>query len=105
MTTMVGFPGDVSVKEPVCQYRRHKRHGFNPWVRKIPWRRVWQPTPVFLSWRMPWTKEPGKLQSTGLQSRTWTEATSHTHTQRLYNEKSEVLANKQTKRVKYEASK
>ena len=25
-----------------------KRHGFNPWVRKIPWRRKWQPTPVFL---------------------------------------------------------
>ena len=25
-----------------------KRPGFNPWVRKIPWRREWQPTPVFL---------------------------------------------------------
>ena len=25
-----------------------KRHGFNPWVRKILWRRAWQPTPVFL---------------------------------------------------------
>ena len=24
------------------------RPGFNPWVRKIPWRREWQPTPVFL---------------------------------------------------------
>ena len=24
------------------------RHGFNPWIRKIPWRRQWQPTPVFL---------------------------------------------------------
>ena len=24
------------------------RPGFNPWVRKIPWRRKWQPTPVFL---------------------------------------------------------
>jgi len=23
--------------------------GFNPWVGKIPWRRAWQPTPVFLS--------------------------------------------------------
>jgi len=22
--------------------------GFNPWIRKIPWRRAWQPTPVFL---------------------------------------------------------
>ena len=37
-----------SGKEPGCQCRRHKRHGFNPWVRKIPWRRKWQPTPVFL---------------------------------------------------------
>jgi len=25
-----------------------KRRGFNPWVGKIPWRRKWQPTPVFL---------------------------------------------------------
>ena len=30
------------------QCRRHKRHGFDPWVRKISWRRKWQPTPVFL---------------------------------------------------------
>ena len=25
-----------------------RRRGFSPWVRKIPWRREWQPTPVFL---------------------------------------------------------
>ena len=25
-----------------------KRPGLNPWVRKIPWRRKWQPTPIFL---------------------------------------------------------
>ena len=24
------------------------RCGFDPWIRKIPWRRAWQPTPVFL---------------------------------------------------------
>jgi len=24
------------------------RHRFKPWVRKIPWRRAWQPTPVLL---------------------------------------------------------
>ena len=23
------------------------RHGFDPWVKKIPWRRKWQPTPIF----------------------------------------------------------
>ena len=26
----------------------NRRSTFNPWVRKIPWRRKWQPTPVFL---------------------------------------------------------
>ena len=36
-------------KLPACQCRRHKRHGFNPWVGKIPWRRKWQPTLVLLS--------------------------------------------------------
>ena len=35
-------------KEPTCQCRRWKRCRFNPWVRKIPWRKEWQPTPVFL---------------------------------------------------------
>ena len=43
-----GFPGGVSGKEPACQCRRRKRHRFDSWVRKIPWRRMWQPTPVFL---------------------------------------------------------
>ena len=43
------FPGGTSNKELACQCRRHKRRGFSPWVRKIPWRREWQPTPVFLS--------------------------------------------------------
>ena len=35
-------------KESACQYRRHKRCGFDPWVGKIPWKRKWQPTPIFL---------------------------------------------------------
>ena len=39
------------------------RPGFNPWIRKIPWRRAWQPTPVFLPGESPWTEEPGGLQS------------------------------------------
>ena len=42
------FPGDASGKEPACQWGRHKRHWFNPWMGKIPWRRTWQPSPVFL---------------------------------------------------------
>ena len=44
----LGFPDDASDKEPLCQCRRHKRHRFCPWVGKIPWRRVWQPTEGFL---------------------------------------------------------
>ena len=43
------------------------RPGFDPWVGKIPWWRVWQPTPVFLSGESPWTEEPGGLQSMELQ--------------------------------------
>ena len=43
-----GFPGGTGGKEPICQCKRHKTRGFDPWVRKIPWRRAWQPTPVFM---------------------------------------------------------
>ena len=41
------FSGGASGKEPTCQCRR-QRYRFNPRVGKIPWRRAWQPTPVFL---------------------------------------------------------
>ena len=44
----MGFPDGARGKEPACECRRHKRFGFDPWIRKIPWRRAWQPTPVFL---------------------------------------------------------
>ena len=40
--------GGTSVRDPTHQCRRRKRQGFNPWVRKIPWRRTWKSTPVFL---------------------------------------------------------
>ena len=42
-----GFQGSSNGKEPSCQCWRHKGHWFNPWVRKIPWRREWQLIPVF----------------------------------------------------------
>ena len=37
--------------------------GDSPWVGKIPWRREWQPTPVFLPRESLWIEELGKLQS------------------------------------------
>ena len=36
------------VKNPPASTGRLKRPGFNPWMEKIPCRRAWQPTPVFL---------------------------------------------------------
>ena len=47
-STLIAFLGGASGKEPACQGRRHRRYRFHPRVRKIPWRRVWQPTPAFL---------------------------------------------------------
>ena len=42
------FPGGTSGKEPTCKCRGYKRLEFNPWIRKIPWKRAWRHTPVFL---------------------------------------------------------
>ena len=42
------LPRWLSCKESTCQCSRHRRYDFDPWVGKIPWRRKWQPTPVFL---------------------------------------------------------
>ena len=44
--SILGFPGALVVKN-CCQCRRHKSHGFSPWVDKIPWRRTQKPAPVF----------------------------------------------------------
>ena len=43
-----GLPRWCSGKGSACQFRRRKKHRFNPWVRKIPWSRKWLPNPVFL---------------------------------------------------------
>ena len=51
----------LMVEKSACQRRRHKRCRFHLWVRKIPWRRAWQPTPVLLPGKSLWTEEPGGL--------------------------------------------
>ena len=43
----MGFPGGSVMKNQLSM-QGCRSHGFEPWVRKIPWRRKWQPTPVFL---------------------------------------------------------
>ena len=56
---MHGLPWWLSGKEPTYQRRRH---GFDPWIRKILWRRKWQPT-QHSCLEISWTEEPGGLQS------------------------------------------
>ena len=70
----MGLPRRCSGKESTCQCRRHK---FNPWIRKIPWRRKWKPTPVFLP-----GKSHGQRHLTGYSPRGRKESdmTEHAHT-------------------------
>ena len=47
--------------------RRSKRRGFDPWVRKTPWRKAWQPIPLFLPGESHGQEEPAGLQPMGSQ--------------------------------------
>ena len=53
------------VKDPAPNVGHVRATGLIPesWVRSLsredPWRRAWQPTPVFLPGESPWTEEPG----------------------------------------------
>ena len=59
------FPGGSDSKSVCLQCRRP---GFNPWVGKIPWRRKWHPTPVFLPGKFHGRRSlAGYVQSMGLQ--------------------------------------
>ena len=60
----MGFPGGASGKEPNCQCRRRKRHGFDPWAGRFPGEGMATHSNV-LAWRILWAKEPGRLQSMG----------------------------------------
>ena len=65
-TTNKGFPGDSVVKN-LSADTGNRRHRFDPWVGKIPWRMAWQPTPVFLPGESPLAEEPGRLKPMGSQ--------------------------------------
>ena len=65
-------------KESTCQCRRRRQCGFDPWVRKILWRRKWPFTPVFFPGKIPWAEEPGRLQSHGV-TKSRTRLSIHTH--------------------------
>ena len=72
-SSLMGFPGGTSGKDSTCQSRRHKRCGFDPWVRKILWRGHGNPIPVFLPGESPWTEEPSRLSPWGRKVSVMTE--------------------------------
>ena len=77
----VCFPSGASGKELAFQCKRLKRHGFDPWVRKTPSRRVWQPTPVFLAGESHGERSLVGYCPQGHKESDMTEATcTHTHT-------------------------
>ena len=80
-STQIGFlvalPGG---KEPTCQRMRLKRRGFYPWVLKILEEGMATPSSI-LAWRIPWTEEPGGLQSMELQRVGHYRETEHTCTE------------------------
>ena len=59
----IGYPlhyswASLVVAQMVKNLPAMQETGFDPWVGKIPWRRAWQPTPVFLPGESLWTEEP-----------------------------------------------
>ena len=68
-------------KESACHCRRLRRQGFDPCVRKIPWRRNWQPTPVFLPGKS--HEKPGRLQSIVSQWIRYNWAHTHIHSESI----------------------
>ena len=59
----LGFSGGSAIKYLLAM----QKVGFDPWVRKIPWRRKWQPTPAFLPGESHGQRSLAGLQSMGLQ--------------------------------------
>ena len=61
-------PGGLDSKASACNAEDlGSIPGPDPLIGKIHWRRNWQPTPVLLPEKIPWTLEPGRLQSIGSQ--------------------------------------
>ena len=67
LPTFQGFSDGASGKKPAYQCRRGKRHRFDLWVGKIPWREVHGSPFQYSCLENPWTQEAGRLYSTGLQ--------------------------------------
>ena len=71
-------------KESPCQCKRHKGFRFNPWILKIPWSNIWQPTPIFFP-KNPMDREAWWAHGV-TKSQTQLSTCMHTHTSRTYKE-------------------
>ena len=60
--------------ELTCQWRRHR---FNPWVRENPLKKEMANHSSILTWRIPWTDEPGQPHRV-TKSQTWLSVYTHT---------------------------
>ena len=105
---LMGLPRWHGGKESACQCRRCKRCEFNPWVRRFPWRRRWQPTPVFLSGESNGQRSLAgysprshkELDTTEqLSARAHTHTHTHTHTH-IYTHTQYMLMQKYSSRIK-----
>ena len=63
----IDYPLQYSWASLVAQMVKNLIAVQETWVRKSPWRRAWQPTPVFFPGEPPWSEEPGGLHSMGSQ--------------------------------------
>ena len=69
LSGVTGLPRWLRSKKSTWKCRRRR---FNPWVRKIPWRRKWQPTPVFLPRRSHWQRSLAGYSPWGRPAKSWT---------------------------------
>ena len=60
-------PWWLSGKASACQSRDIRHRGFDPWAKKVPWRRKWQPSPAFLPGKPYAKRSLAGLHSTGSQ--------------------------------------
>ena len=87
----MGFPGGIVVNNLLANAGEAKDAGSIPWVRKIPWRRKWQPTPLYL---------PGNFH--GQRSLAGYSPWGHTHAGTLRNElhENELIAQSQVNHLR-----
>ena len=64
------LPTQLIIASLLAQMVKNQPAIWETWVGKMPCRKAWKPTPVFLPGESPWTKEAGGLQSMGSQSGT-----------------------------------